>query len=134
MAEQPELDLLAKWEAERAELDVMIAGLRRRLGMAVSGGSETGSPGVPGSAGAGGEGDTYIGGDGIDIAFFHLCNAENVQNYLTVLKPARIATASAEVIRKGGVVAKTTNGAAAISIELDRAEERVGVGNPVTGC
>lgn len=133
MAEQPELDLLAKWEAERAELDVMIAGLRRRMGLPQSNGDGSTSPIGSTTVAVLGMREPGATGQIRSDEFFRLSNPEAIKKFLSIMKRPQSPKAIVDGLKAGGVLSNAKNFYANIWTELKRAEERGEVVNTPSG-
>jgi hypothetical protein len=135
MAEQPDvLTLIAQLEAERTELDVTIAHLRRRLGMPPGNGeaSQGGTLGQP--AGSGGAGRESIAmGQIRPDEFFRLSNPEAIRRYLAIMKRPQSPRAIVDGLRAGGVLTNAKNFYANIWTELKRARARGEIVNTPSG-
>lgn len=126
--------LLADLEAERAELDVTIAHLRRRAGFA---------PGNEGSAAPstnGGSRDMNAGRDTAVIVgrvrpdeFFRLSIADAITKYLGIMKQPQNPMAVVNGLKAGGVLTNAKNFYANVNTELKRMRARDLVVNTPSG-
>ncbi len=130
MAEQTDVAaLLADAEAERAELDVVIAHLRRKLGLAAGE-----------AAGNGTTAPTSAGRDALIVAgrvrpdeFFRLSIGEAVMKYLAIMKQPQNPMAIVNGIKAGGILTNAKNFYANVNTELKRLRERDLIVNTPSG-
>jgi hypothetical protein len=125
--------LLADLEAERAELDVMIAYVRRRAGLAPT---TEGAP-VPAN---GGSRDASAGRDTAVIVgrvrpdeFFRLSIADAITKYLGIMKQPQNPMAVVNGLKAGGVLTNAKNFYANVNTELKRMKARDLVVNTPSG-
>ncbi len=105
MADQP-VDLatyLMELEADRAKLDVLIAGIRGRLGLgAENGNAPSPSPAMP-------QRDSGVPGRVRPDEFFRMSIPESIRRYLEIMKAPQAPTAIVSALKAGGVLSESKN-------------------------
>lgn len=133
MAEQNDvLTLLTQLEAERAELDVTIAHLRRRMGLSLPDIDSNGAPGGIAMAGVVGR-DTSVTGRVRPDEFFRLSQRDAIIKYLNIMKQPQSPMSIVKGLKAGGVLSQAKNFYANVNTELKRMKARNVVVNTASG-
>lgn len=131
MVDQPDVSaLLALLEAERAEIDVTIAHLRRRLGMPAAS-PDVPAAGVPSGATVGR--DSPVTGRVRPDEFFRLSIADAIVRYLNIMKQPQSPMTIVSGLKAGGVLTQAKNFYANVNTELKRMKKRGLVVNTKSG-
>jgi hypothetical protein len=132
MSDQPDVaTVLAQLERERAELDITIAHLKRRLGLATD--TDAASPVALGGVSNGGGRDVQITGRVRADEFFRLSIADAIAKYLGIMKRPEMPATIVAGLRNGGVLTNAKNFPANVNTELKRMRERGLVVNTTAG-
>jgi hypothetical protein len=126
--------LIAELEAERAELDFMIAGLRRRAGLATA--EPPAAPVSPLSVTNGGgigRDAQLIQGRVRSDEFFRLSISDAIMKFLAIMKQPQSPGAIVSGLKSGGVLTNAKNFYANVNKELGRMRERDVVVNTPSG-
>jgi hypothetical protein len=118
---------LAQLEAERAQLDIVIADVRRRLGLGQAD-TENGAP-SPMSVGR----DSTVTGRVRSDEFFRLSIADAITKYLGIMKQPQNPMAIVNGLKSGGVLTNAKNFYANVNTELKRMKARNLVVNTPSG-
>ncbi len=123
--------LLAQLEAERAELDVTITQLRRRLGLSPSNGDSP-RPLVPSDPNAGRDTAVVVGRVRPD-EFFRLSISDAIMKYIGIMKQPQNPMAIVNGLKAGGVLTNAKNFYANVNTELKRMKARDLIVNTPSG-
>jgi hypothetical protein len=133
MSEQPDLAaLIAQLEAERAEMDVTIALLRRRMGMSPANGDTPAASSSTSAMPSAGR-DTIITGRVRPDEFFRLSIADAIAKLLSIMKQPQSPASIVSGLKAGGVLTNAKNFPANVNTELKRMRERGTVVNTPSG-
>lgn len=124
--------LLAELEAERAELDVTIAHLRRRLGIVPTGDAAGTPTGTAGPLNAGRDAGIVTGRVRPD-EFFRLSISNAIMKFLAIMKQPQNPMAIVNGLRAGGVLTNAKNFYTNVNTELKRMKDRELVVNTPSG-
>jgi len=134
MADQPDVNtLLAQLEAERAELDLTIARIRRFLMLPDSNGVSSSSLGGTTSASSNVGRDSPVTGRVRPDEFFRLTQREAIIKYLNIMKQPQSPASIVNGLKAGGVLTNAKKFYANINTELKRMKKRGLVVNTPSG-